>query len=134
MEQEARINVQFLDASKIGDDQRLMQFLDEGADVNYADPVSGFTALHYAASRDARRVLKVLIARSELEYLVKDGRDRLPSALAFEIADNPVIGTFLMKKEIRHARERSIDYRKLIVGERQAPARPKLYIVHSNDR
>lgn len=91
--------------------------MSENADINYADQETGFTALHYAAAREAKSLLKVLIKQSGLDYLVKDKKGRLPSTLAFEVAENPVIGTFLMKKEMQQAKWRGIDYRALLVGE-----------------
>lgn len=89
-------------------------------DINCADRKTGFTALHYAAARESKVILKILIRDHNLNYLVKDKKGRLPSTLAFEVAENPVIGTFLMKKEMQQAKRRGIDYRALLVGEASA--------------
>lgn len=106
-----------LSAAQTGDRGRFFFSIGNGADVNYADPRSGFTALHYAAAREIRWLINALVKHDNLNYLAKDRKRRLPSTLAFEVAENPVIGTFLMKREIRMARQRGIDYRDVLADE-----------------
>lgn len=84
-----------------------------GAMVNVQDPVTKATALHLAAGHRMKPVLKWLIRFPELDYLVQDCEGRLPSAVAYEVADDPVIGRFLVKKEAQQAQARGIDIRTL---------------------
>lgn len=104
-------------AASTGAWQDVEGFLNENGDINFAHEETGFTALHYAASREIRALLRILIRHKELNYLARDKKGRLPSTLAFEIAGNALMGRFLMKKEMQQARERGVDYRALLTGE-----------------
>jgi hypothetical protein len=106
-----------LSAAQAGDRSRFFYAVQQGADINYADPRSGFTALHYAAARQIRWLINALVKHDNLNYLAKDRKRRLPSVLAFEIAGNAVIGTLLMKREIKMARQRSMDYRDILTDK-----------------
>lgn len=92
----------------------MKQALENGADVNTRHPDTGATALHYAAVMRARDMLNWLAKRDGIDYLVRDNKGRLPSALAYEVADDPAIGRFLAKKQNEQARERGIDIRTLL--------------------
>lgn len=111
------IDLALLQAVLQGDGEKAREAISHGADVNFCDPQSGAALLHLAAGRSARFALKALIASPDLDYLVKDKQDRLPSAVAWEFGQNPVIGTFLMKKEIQHAHARGIAYVSLLTEE-----------------
>ena len=84
------------------------------ANVNAQDPDTGATALHYAAAMRARAIINWLAKRKDIDYLIRDNEGRLPSTLAYEVASDPVIGRFLVKKECEQARARGIDYRTLL--------------------
>ncbi|MEQ8694483.1 MAG: ankyrin repeat domain-containing protein [Gammaproteobacteria bacterium] len=87
---------------------------EDGADVNARNAETGATALHYAASMHGREIINWLAKRENIDYLIQDNEGRLPSALAYEIADDPVIGRFLVKKQNEQARARGIDISKLL--------------------
>lgn len=91
----------------------MKQALENGADVNTRHPDTGATALHYAAVMRARDMLNWLAKCDGIDYLIRDNKGRMPSALANEIADDPAIGRFLVKKQNEQARERGIDIRTL---------------------
>lgn len=115
--QEDILGEKLLAAARRGNDEEIEVLLGQGADINYADPRTNATALHFAASSNAKWAIKALIKAPELDYLVRDHKGRFPSALAFEIAHNTVIGRFLMKKEIQQSRLRGKDYRAMLLGE-----------------
>lgn len=87
-------------AAKAGDAVKVKDLIEAGeADVNYAEPRTGLTALHYAAGYDAIAVLKVLIRVPELDFTVKDAQGRTPSMLAYTVARNRVVGRYLIGKQ-----------------------------------
>lgn len=89
----------FLFAVKEGDVDSVREHLDGAFDqINYAEPETGLTALHYAAAYDARVVLKLLIATGKCDYHARDRKGRTAATLAFEVADNPAVGRLLYKK------------------------------------
>jgi len=92
----------------------MKQALENGADVNTRHPDTGATALHYAAIMRARDMFNWLAKCDGIDYLIRDNNGRLPSALAYEVADDPAIGRFLAKKQNEQARERGIDIRTLL--------------------
>lgn len=100
------------------DDLETLQstYANMGMMVNIQDPETKATALHYAVGYRHKDVLKWLIKFEELDYLIRDEKGRLPSAIAFEEADDPVIGHFLVKKEAQQAEERGIDLKTLFAS------------------
>lgn len=85
--------------------------------INVPHPHTGARALHYAAARRMRYVFKWLMNQPGLDYLVQDREGRLPSALAYEVAVDPALGRFLVKKESEQAEARGIDIRTLLVTQ-----------------
>lgn len=108
------LNKKFLRAAQEGEYWNVRACMDSGADVNYQDPVTKAHALHLVAVFNAKPALKELIKSSELKYLVFDHKNRLPSQIAWEFGNNPVIGTFLQKKEMAEAKAGGLDYRELL--------------------
>ena len=90
------------------------EYADMGANINVQQPNTLATALHYGAAYRSRRVIKWLIGFKELDYLVRDREGRLPSVLAHEVANDPVIGRFLAKKENEQARAQGVEIRTLL--------------------
>lgn len=108
-------NRTFIMHSTVANLNYMRQALGNGADVNTRHPDTGATALHYAAITRAREVLNWLAKCDGIDYLIRDNKGRLPSALAYEVADDPAIGRFLAKKQNEQARERGVDIRTLLV-------------------
>ncbi|MEQ8164701.1 MAG: hypothetical protein RIC93_01350, partial [Alphaproteobacteria bacterium] len=94
----------------------LKDALRDGANVNTRHPGTGATALHYAASMKARDVINWLAKCDGIDYLIRDNKGRLPSALAYEVADDPAIGRFLVKKQNEQARAHGIDISTLLTS------------------
>ena len=92
------------------------QFANMGTNINIQQPGTKAAALHYAAAFRSRPVIKWLIRSKELDFLVRDREGRLPSVLAYEVANDPVIGRFLAKKENEQARARGIDISALLTS------------------
>lgn len=92
----------FLEAARTGRADVVGRWLDEGfTAVNYAEPETGLTALHYAAARNAVPVLKRLVASGQCNYALRDRKGRTAATLAIEVADNPAIGRYLYDLEFR---------------------------------
>jgi ankyrin repeat protein len=86
----------FLEAVRTGNVEAVRQMLADGySDLNYAEPSTGLTALHYAAARNARAILKLLVATGKCDFARKDRQGRTAATLAVEVADNPAIGRYL---------------------------------------
>lgn len=113
---EAEPNETFIGSATVANLGHLKSAYKEGADVNTRHPKTGATALHYAASMRARDMLNWLAKCDGVDYLIRDNKGRLPSALAYEVADDPIIGRFLVKKQTEQARARGIDIRTLLVS------------------
>ncbi|MEW5704407.1 MAG: hypothetical protein AB1781_07480 [Pseudomonadota bacterium] len=104
----------FFTAVVLGDMKALQnEYADMGDNINIKESETKSTALHYGAAYRSRPVIKWLIRFKELDYLVRDYKGRLPSVLAYEVANDPALGRFLAKKENEQARARGIDIRTL---------------------
>ena len=78
-----------------------------GAPVNFQDPRTGATALHYLAAFSARPALRVLLKHGKSDFLIQDKRGRLAWELASD-ADDPVIARLLLRKTAQQAREQGV--------------------------
>jgi hypothetical protein len=94
---------EFIRAAENGDEENLGHLIDQGVPVNFKDPLTGATALHYIAAYNARPAFRVLIKSKDLDYLVRDKRGRLASELAFAGGDDPAMGRLLRMKESKQA-------------------------------
>jgi hypothetical protein len=91
---------EFLEAARTGDAETIKRMLADGyADIGYAEPGTGLTALHYAAARNAKAVLKLLVATGKCDFTRKDRQGRTAATLAIEVADNPALGRYLYDQQ-----------------------------------
>jgi len=109
-------NISFVGWASVSHLGHMKMAYEDGADVNTRDAESGATALHYAASMHAREIINWLAKRENIDYLIQDNEGRLPSALAYEVSDDPVIGRFLVKKQNEQAQAQGIDIRTLLAS------------------
>lgn len=94
-------------AARQGEAQDVLAFLKSGmADINFVDPATGFTALHYAAAYNAIPLLRLLVRDPRCDFTVEDRKGRTAASLAYEVADNGVTGRFLLRKEMQQRRAR----------------------------
>ena len=77
-------------------------------DVNFQDE-DGMTALHYAASYNARPCLRILVNSGKCNYILKDKQGRYASELAFEYGKDYAVGRLLMMKEAQQATKEGVD-------------------------
>lgn len=75
-------------------------------DINAQEPGTGATALHYAAANNAIDALRLLAAHPGCDFTIADSRGRTAATLAYEVAENPVTGRFLLRKEREQRRDR----------------------------
>lgn len=98
------MNAQILmDSLKAGIIVEPQVFFDSGISFEHRDPETGATVLHVAAAYGVRRIFHLLLKEEDVDYMVTDFQDRYPSALAYEVAHDFVLGRFLMKKEMQQA-------------------------------
>jgi ankyrin repeat protein len=108
-DQYTRLSFALLDAAKNCDENQIQYLLGRGAPIDFTDPVTGATALHYAAAYVARPVLRVLLKHGRCNFLVRDNRGRLPSQLARQSGHDPAMARLLLIKEIKQAQAQGID-------------------------
>ena len=105
LEKKAR---RFFAAVKAGDELAAEAFLEDGVPINCAEPSTGFTALHYAASRKANSVMNMLLNKDGIDHLKRDGFGRLASELAGRFGENLELSRRLRMLEASQAREQGI--------------------------
>lgn len=111
----------FFDALMTADIETLRrEFSEIGVDINIRQPETEYTALHIAAGLSARPIIRWLLEFPELNFLARDSKGRLPSAIAYEVADDRVVGRYLVKRENRQAREQGADIRTLLIAKPDA--------------
>ncbi len=88
---------------KLGIPGRIQVFLEEGMPVNYQDPKTLQTALHVAASVQARHAIRLLIKTGECDFLVRDKKGRFPSEVAYTAGCDPALARLLGNKERKQA-------------------------------
>ena len=93
----------FFKAAARGDALTVLAFVHEGFPVNLCDEKTGETALHIAASSNARDVARVLIESGKCDYLLRDRRGYLPSDKAFLFGRNSALARLLAIKEEQQA-------------------------------
>ena len=86
----------FLEAVEFGDTARVEKDIAEGViDINYTEPVTGLTALHIAAARNAVAVLRLLVKSGRCDYGIKDAQGRTAANVAVTVGRNPAVGRYL---------------------------------------
>jgi len=110
---------ELISAAQNCDARKLQALITKSAPVNYQDPETGATALHYVAGYDARPALRVLLKTGQCDFLIRDNEGRLASELAGTYGHDPAMARLLLAKEKQQARERGITLRR-----RPAPSQP----------
>lgn len=86
----------FLEAVEFGDTAGVEKDITEGAvDLNYTEQVTGLTALHIAAARNAVAVLRLLVKSGRCDFGIKDAQGRTAANVAVTVGRNPAIGRYL---------------------------------------
>ena len=106
---EKNIDVEFLYAVCEGNLPKVKQLIATVKNINLRVDGSGGTALHVVANYQLTDIFKVLRTRSDLDYLVKDNKGRLPSQVAMNSEEDVGLGALLMKKEREQARREGRD-------------------------
>jgi ankyrin repeat protein len=118
---ERALGMRLLQAAKECNARKIQLLLDQDAPVNYIDYADGATALHYVAAYRARPALRVLLKSGKSDFLMRDGKGRLPSQ-AREFGRDDAMARLLMIKEMRQAQARGIDPRSLYKVSSRRPA------------
>ena len=98
-------NLHFIALAKEGEARDVFELLKSGTiDINFIDPATGFTALHYAAAYNAVPLLRLLARSRGCDFTLADRKGRTAASLAYEVAENGVTGRFLLRKEMQQRR------------------------------
>lgn len=100
-------NERLIRAARAGNEEDVRLCLRGGADINFAEPSTGLTALHYAAAYDTVGMLRLIARDPACDFTVKDRKGRTAATLAYEVAENSITGRFLLTKEMRQRRDRA---------------------------
>lgn len=68
-------------------------------DVNYIDPETGYSPLHYAVILGSRPLVRALAATGQCDFLQRDGQGRTAATIAVTVADDPVLGRYLYERQ-----------------------------------
>src|SRR4051794_15267175 len=109
LEAEMMLGLEFLKAAQSGSARRLQDLFGKSAPVNFTDPTTGATALHYVAAYAARPAFRVLLKTGQCDFLIRDRKGRLASELAGVYGHDLPMERLLLKKEIQQARAQGID-------------------------
>lgn len=90
---------EYLHAAERGDAHFFELYLSFGMPVNYQHPKTGESALHIAAARRARHIIRSLLKTGQCDFLLRDKQGRLPSELAHLYGRDPAITRLLGLKE-----------------------------------
>lgn len=95
MESDDETGVEFLRAAENGDRQFFVEYINQGGDVNFQDPMTGQTALHVAAGTSDKFQIRALVNSGRCNFLIRDRQGKLASEIAFEHSPFPEIARYL---------------------------------------
>jgi hypothetical protein len=98
----------FLAAAEDADPERLEALAAQNAPVNYRDPRTFATAIHYVAAQGARPAFRALLKTGKCDFLLRDKWGRLASEMAGVYGRDLAMERLLQTKEIKQARETGI--------------------------
>ena len=90
---------EYLLAAERGDAHFFELYLSFGMPVNFQHPKTGETALHIAAARRARHIIRSALKTGQCDFLLRDKQGRLASELAHLFGRDPAITRLLGLKE-----------------------------------
>ena len=117
---EANTNIlghELLRAAQNGDASSIAKLIADGAPVNFRDPRTGATALHYTAAYRARPASRVLLNSGQCDFLIRDNKGRRAWELAIS-ADDFALTRLLSYKARKQAIAQGVPFR------RREPAQP----------
>lgn len=103
-----------IEAALDGDSVRVMEILDEGADVNARDEKYGYLLIHLAAMYGMSKVLSRLVESPEIDLLTRGPEGLLASMMvpSPDLADD-----ILIPAEKRQAEDKGLDYLSVVTGQ-----------------
>lgn len=99
---------EYFAAARTGDEKTVKKQLDAGVSVNAVDPISSFTALHFAAARRGYRMMETLLDQPDIDHLVRDGFGRLPSELAGRFSEDLELARRLRTLELWQSQNQGV--------------------------
>jgi ankyrin repeat protein len=79
------------------DAEAMRGYIDQGADINRPDALTGLTALHLAVGRNALDAVRLLVDRGA--KFVPDGFGRMPSVIAAECEVDDDLADYILEAE-----------------------------------
>lgn len=80
------------------DTAKVIAALEDGADANVADPVTGLTALHIAVGTNNLHLTRILVEDWEAVFK-PDGKGRWPTVIAAEAQVDEVLADYIAEAE-----------------------------------
>lgn len=103
------LGLELLKAAREGDAKRIAKLKDRNAPVNFRDPRTGATPLHYVAAYRARAAFRALTAGADCNFLIRDGKGRLAWELAVD-ADDAAMARLLVYKTRKQAEAQGVPF------------------------
>lgn len=94
-------NGALLKAAYAADTTAVIAALEDGADINAGDPLTGLTALHIAVGTNNLPLSRVLIEDWNASF-GPDGKGRWPSVIAAECRVESDLADYIVEAEARH--------------------------------
>lgn len=94
----AGVNRALLRAAYDADTARVIAALEDGADVNTADPVTGLTALHIAVGTNNLHLTRILVEDWEARF-GPDAKGRWPTVIAAQAQVDEVLADYIVVAE-----------------------------------
>ena len=85
----------FIRAAGAGDAKAVQRLIDSDVDVNASTKGAKLTAMHLAASHDARKTARVIAQSGKYDFLALDHKGQLASDLAYTQGGNPAMSRWL---------------------------------------
>ncbi|MDE8654204.1 ankyrin repeat domain-containing protein [Novosphingobium album (ex Liu et al. 2023)] len=103
---------QFIDSASYGDAVVVERYISSNGDVNrQVDDDIGLTALHHAIGSRAYQVVELLLSHPQIDLTIRDRLGRLPSDVAFKVAQDGALGDRLIELEAEQRHVRGIPFR-----------------------
>ncbi len=92
------INALLCKAVKDQNTHYMRQWLDAGADPNFADGENRMTPLHFAAVHCYRPAIRLLLSTGKCDFTKKDGLERIAAEIAATSGQDAAVTRLLFKK------------------------------------
>lgn len=104
------LGMEFLEASKSMQVERVAEIAGSGFNVNFRHPMFDYAAIHQIARPRLRALVHAFLKADNIDYLLKDREGRTASVIAKTYHNDRVLHRFFETKERQQARAQGIDW------------------------